>query len=126
MKKVAGSLKLELAQYRDLAAFAQFGSELDKETKAQLEQGERIMEILKQPQYSPVRVEYQVIIFYVAINKYLLDIPVNRIRQFEKEFLQFVDNNYPEIVESIKETKDITEETEKKIIEAVEEFKKNF
>jgi len=126
IKKVAGSLKLELAQYRDLAAFAQFGSELDKETKAQLEQGERIMEILKQPQYSPVRVEYQVIIFYVAINKYLLDIPVNRIRQFEKEFLQFVDNNYPEIVESIKETKDITEETEKKIIEAVEEFKKNF
>ncbi|NLY77168.1 MAG: F0F1 ATP synthase subunit alpha [Tissierellia bacterium] len=126
IKKVAGSLKLELAQYRDLAAFAQFGSELDKETKAQLEQGERIMEILKQPQYSPVRVEYQVIIFYVAINKYLLDIPVNRIRQFEKELLQFVDNNYPEIVESIKETKDITEETEKKIIEAVEEFKKNF
>lgn len=126
MKKVAGSLKLELAQYRDLAAFAQFGSELDKETKAQLDQGERIMEILKQPQYSPVRVEHQVIIFYVAINKHLLDIPVEKVKQFEKEFLQYVDNNYPEIVESIRETKDLTEETEKKIEEAVKEFKKNF
>lgn len=126
MKKVAGSLKLELAQYRDLAAFAQFGSELDKETKAQLDQGERIMEILKQPQYSPVRVEHQVIIFYVAINKHLLDIPVEKVKQYEKEFLQYVDNNYPEIVESIRETKDLTEETEKKIEEAVKEFKKNF
>jgi F-type H+-transporting ATPase subunit alpha len=126
MKKVAGSLKLELAQYRDLAAFAQFGSELDKETKAQLDQGERIMEILKQPQYSPVRVEHQVIIFYVAINKHLLDIPVEKVKQFEKEFLQYVDNNYPEIVESIRETKDLTEETEKRIEEAVKEFKKNF
>lgn len=126
MKKVAGSLKLELAQYRDLAAFAQFGSELDKETKAQLDQGERIMEILKQPQYSPVRVEHQVIIFYVAINKHLLDIPIEKVKQFEKEFLQYVDNNYPEIVESIRETKDLTEETEKKIEEAVKEFKKNF
>src|SRR5690606_10718913 len=113
-------------QYRDLAAFAQFGSELDKETKAQLDQGERIMEILKQPQYSPVRVEHQVIIFYVAINKHLLDIPVEKVKQFEKEFLQYVDNNYPEIVESIRETKDLTEETEKKIEEAVKEFKKNF
>jgi len=126
MKKVAGSLKLELAQYRDLAAFAQFGSELDKDTRQRLEQGERIMELLKQPQYSPVSVEHQVIIFYVAINKYLSDIPVNRIRQFEKEFLQYVDNNYPDIVESIRETKDLTENTEKRITEAVHEFKKSF
>ncbi len=125
MKKVAGSLKLELAQYRDLAAFAQFGSELDKDTRERLAQGERIMEILKQPQYKPVSVEHQVIILYVALNKYLTDIPVDEISQFEREFLNFVDNNYPEIVESIKETKDLTEETEQKIIEAIEEFKKS-
>lgn len=125
MKKVAGSLKLELAQYRDLAAFAQFGSELDKDTRERLAQGERIMEILKQPQYKPVSVEHQVVILYVALNKYLTDIPVDEISQFEREFLNFVDNNYPEIVESIKETKDLTEETEQKIIEAIEEFKKS-
>ncbi|QQY79178.1 ATP synthase F1 subcomplex alpha subunit [Keratinibaculum paraultunense] len=125
MKKVAGSLKLELAQYRDLAAFAQFGSELDKDTRERLAQGERIMEILKQPQYRPVSVEHQVIILYVALNKYLTDIPVDEISQFEGDFLNFVDNNYPEIVESIKETKDLTEETEQKIIEAIEEFKKS-
>ncbi len=125
MKKVAGSLKLELAQYRDLAAFAQFGSELDKDTRERLAQGERIMEILKQPQYKPVSVEHQVVILYVALNKYLTDIPVDEISQFEREFLNFVDNNYPEIVESIKETKDLTEETEQKIIEAITEFKKS-
>ncbi|NLW23199.1 MAG: F0F1 ATP synthase subunit alpha [Tissierellia bacterium] len=126
MKKVAGSLKLELAQYRDLAAFAQFGSELDKDTRARLEQGERIMEILKQPQYNPMRVEHQVIIIYVVTNKHLTDIPLERIGQFEKEFLKFVDNNYPEIVDTIKETKDLSDETKKKIDEAVAEFKKIF
>ena len=125
MKKVAGSLKLELAQYRDLAAFAQFGSELDKDTRERLAQGERIMEILKQPQYNPVPVEHQVIILYAVLNKYLSDIPVNEISQFEKDFLLFVDNNYPEIVNSIRETKDLTEDTEKKIVEAIEEFKKS-
>ena len=125
MKKVAGSLKLELAQYRDLAAFAQFGSELDKDTRDRLAQGERIMEILKQPQYNPVSVEHQVIILYTVLNKHLSDVPVNQIGQFEREFLNFVDNNYPEIVNSIKETKDLTEETETKIVEAVTEFKKS-
>ncbi|MBZ2174917.1 F0F1 ATP synthase subunit alpha [Schnuerera sp. xch1] len=126
MKKVAGSLKLELAQYRDLAAFAQFGSELDKDTKEQLEQGERIIEILKQPQYSPVRVEHQVIVLYTVINKHLTDIPVEKVSEFENDFLNYVDNNFPEIIDSIKETKDLTEETEKKIDEAVTEFKKSF
>jgi F-type H+-transporting ATPase subunit alpha len=125
MKKVAGSLKLELAQYRDLAAFAQFGSELDKDTRERLAQGERIMEILKQPQYNPVSVEHQVIILYAVLNKYLTDVPVNEIGQFEKEFLNFVDNNYPEITDSIRETKDLVEETEAKIVEAIEEFKKS-
>ena len=125
MKKVAGSLKLELAQYRDLAAFAQFGSELDKDTRERLAQGERIMEILKQPQYNPVSVEHQVIILYAVLNKHLTDVPVNEISQFEKEFLNFVDNNYPEIVNSIRETKDLTEETEAKIVEAINDFKKS-
>lgn len=125
MKKVAGSLKLELAQYRDLAAFAQFGSELDKDTRERLAQGERIMEILKQPQYSPVSVEHQVIILYAVLNRHLSDIPIEEISQFEKDFLLFVDNNYPEIVDSIRETKDLTEDTEKKIVEAIEEFKKS-
>lgn len=126
MKKVAGSLKLELAQYRDLAAFAQFGSDLDKDTQRRLEQGERMMEILKQPQYSPMKVEDQVVILYTVVNGYLSDVPIERISQFEKEFLNFVNNNYPEIINSIKETKDLTEETEKKIQEAIEEFKKSF
>ena len=123
--KIAGSLKLELAQYIDLAAYAQIVSELDKDTRERLAQWERIKEILKQPQYKPVRVEHQVIILYTVLNRYLSDIPVDQISQFEREFLNFVDNNFPEIVDSIKETKDLTEETEQKIIEAVTEFKKS-
>ncbi|MCG4584363.1 F0F1 ATP synthase subunit alpha, partial [Anaerosalibacter bizertensis] len=115
MKKVAGQLKLELAQYRELAAFAQFGSELDKDTKERLDQGERIMEILKQPQYSPMSAEHQVLILYAAINKYLSDIPVEKMGQFEKEFINFVDNNYPDITKNIKETEDLTEETEERL-----------
>lgn len=126
MKKVAGQLKLELAQYRELAAFAQFGSELDKDTKERLDQGERIMEILKQPQYSPMSAEHQVLILYAAINKYLSDIPVEKMSQFEKEFINFVDNNYPDITKNIKETEDLTEETEERLKEAIEEFKKSF
>lgn len=126
MKKVAGSLKLELAQYRDLAAFAQFGSELDKDTQRRLDQGERMMEILKQPQYNPMKVEDQVIIIYAVVNGYLSEIPMDRIAQFEKDFLNYANNNYPEIIESIRETKDLTDETAEKIQEAIEEFKKSF
>ena len=126
IKKVAGKLKLELAQYRELAAFAQFGSELDPETKERLDQGERMMEILKQPQYSPVSVEHQAIILYIVVNKHLMDIPVNKISLFEKEFLNYIDNNYPEIVEDIKNTKDLTDENIERIKSAVEEFKKSF
>lgn len=126
MKKVAGKLKLELAQYRELAAFAQFGSELDKDTKERLHQGERMMEILKQPQYSPMKVEDQVVILYAVINRHLTDIPVEKVGQFEKEFLNFVNNNYPEIIESIRTEKDITSETEEKLKDAIVEFKKNF
>lgn len=126
MKKVAGTLKLDLAQYRELEAFAQFGSDLDKDTQERLKRGERILELLKQPQYKPMNVEHQVIILYAVTNKYLDDIPVEKISQFEDEFIVFVDNNYPEIIESIKETKDLTEETEEKLVEAIKEFKKSF
>lgn len=126
MKKVAGQLKLELAQYRELAAFAQFGSDLDKDTKERLDQGERIMEILKQPQYSPMKVEDQVLILYAIMNKYLSDIPVEKMSQFEKEFINFVNNNYPNITEDIRKTNDLTEETEEKLKEVIVEFKKSF
>lgn len=126
MKKVAGTLKLELAQYRELAAFAQFGSELDKNTRDRLNEGQRIMEILKQPQYSPMKVEHQVVMLYAVINKYLDDIPLEKIDQFEKEFLSFMDNSYPEIIKSIKETKDLDDETEEKLKKALDEFKKSF
>ena len=126
IKKVAGNLKLELAQYRELAAFAQFGSELDPETKASLEQGARMMEVLKQPQYSPVSVEHQVIILFAVGRKHLLDIDVSRIKLFEKELIDYIDNNYPEIVEDIKNTKDLSDENIERIEKAIEEFKKNF
>lgn len=126
MKKVSGSIKLELAQYRDMASFAQFGSDLDKETKDILDQGERMLQILKQPQYSPVSVEHQVIILYAAANKYLTDIPVDRISEFEKGLLLYVDNNHPGIVEDIKMTKDLTEENIDNIKNAITDFKKTF
>lgn len=126
MKKVSGSIKLELAQYRDMASFAQFGSDLDKETKDILDQGERMLQILKQPQYSPVSVEHQVIILYAAANKYLSDIPVDRISEFEKGLLLYVDNNYPDIIEDIKKTKDLTDTNIEQINKAITEFKKTF
>ena len=126
MKKVSGSIKLELAQYRDMASFAQFGSDLDKETKDILDQGERMLQILKQPQYSPVSVEHQVIILYAASNKYLSDIPVDRISEFEKGLLLYVDNNYPDIIEDIKTTKDLTDKNIEQINKAITEFKKTF
>ncbi len=126
MKKVAGKLRLELAQYRELAAFAQFGSELDKETQERLAQGERIMEILKQPQYRPVPVEEQVIMIYLVTNKFLTDIPTDKIRVFEDQFLEYVRNNHTEIGKSISSTGNLDSDTEGKIKTAVEEFKKQF
>ncbi|HBH11719.1 MAG: ATP synthase alpha chain [Clostridiales bacterium 38_11] len=126
MKSVAGMLKLELAQYRELAAFAQFGSELDPETRATLDHGERLMQIIKQPQYEPIRVERQVMMIYLANQRYLIDIPVNRITEFEEKFYEFMENNYPEIGKVIVESKNIDDETKGKLNDAVEEFKKNF
>ena len=126
MKKIAGPIRTELAQYRELAAFAQFGSELDADTKEKLDQGERIKEILKQPQYQPMPVQYQVIIIYAATRKYLLSIPTEDITKYEKELFAFIDTKYPEIPESIAATKEITAETEELLKKALAEFGEKF
>ncbi|MCD8325529.1 MAG: F0F1 ATP synthase subunit alpha [Lachnospiraceae bacterium] len=126
MKKVAGPIRTELAQYRELASFAQFGSDLDADTAQRLAQGERIKEVLKQGQYAPLAVEYQVIILYVVTNKYLLDIPTSEITRFEKEFYSFIDEKYPEIPSAIKTEKVISEDTEARLVKAIGAFKENF
>ena len=126
MKKIAAPIRVELAQYRELAAFAQFGSELDADTKEKLAQGERIREILKQPQYKPMPVQYQVIIIYVAVNKYLLDVPVGQITRFESELFEFLDTKYPEVPKNIAEEKQISDSTDATLKKAIEEFKAQF
>ncbi len=126
MKKIAAPIRTELAQYRELAAFAQFGSELDADTKEKLAQGERIKEVLKQPQYQPMPVQYQVIIIYAVTRKYLLDVAVEDITRFEKEFFEFLDTKYPEVPGSIAQEKEISEETDQKLKKALEEFKAAF
>ena len=126
MKKIAAPIRTELAQYRELAAFSQFGSELDADTTEKLAQGERLKEILKQPQYQPMPVEKQVIIIYAAINKYLMDIPVADILRFQNELFEFIDTKYPEIPGSIAATHEMDDETEKKLIKAIEECKASF
>ncbi len=126
MKKIAAPIRTELAQYRELAAFSQFGSELDADTKEKLAQGERIKEVLKQPQYKPMPVQYQVIIIYVVTNKYLLDVPVEDITRFEAEFFEFLDTKYPEVPSAIAQNKEIGDETDAKLKKAIEEFKAQF
>lgn len=123
MKKIAAPIRVELAQYRELVSFAQFGSELDASTREQLAQGERIQEVLKQPQYQPMAVEYQVIIIYAATRKLLLDIPVSEVQAFEKDLLKFIDEKYPEIPKSIREKKEMTPETEELLIKAISQCK---
>ena len=124
MKKIAAPIRVELAQYRELAAFSQFGSELDADTKEKLAQGERIKEVLKQGQYEPMPVAFQIIILYAATRKYLLDIPVGEILDFEKELFELIKTKYPELPESITETQVISEEMEQVLIQAIEECKK--
>lgn len=126
MKKIAGPIRTELAQYRELAAFSQFGSELDDDTKERLAQGERIKEILKQPQYRPLPVEKQVITIYAVTKKYLLDIPVERVLDFESGLLEYIDTKYPEIYSAIRDTKEISEKTDELIQKAITEFKAQF
>ncbi|WP_232697898.1 F0F1 ATP synthase subunit alpha [Brevibacillus daliensis] len=124
MKKVAGPLRLDLAQYRELAAFAQFGSDLDKATQARLTRGERVVEILKQPAYNPMPVEKQIIAIYAATKGFIDEIPVQDVRRFEKEMLAFFDSNKPQLFEHIRTTKELPDENELKA--AIEEFKKGF
>ena len=126
MKKIAAPIRTELAQYRELASFAQFGSELDNDTKEKLAQGERIKEVLKQPQYRPMPVQYQVIIIYAVTNKYLLDVPVEDITRFETEFFEFLDTKYPEVPPSVAAEKVISEATEEVLKKALTEFIKGF
>ncbi len=126
MKKIAAPIRVELAQYRELASFAQFGSELDADTKEKLAQGERIKEVLKQPQYNPIPVEYQVIIIYVVTRKHLLDVATEDVTRFEEEFFTFLDTKYPEIPQSIRDTKVISDETDEKLAKAIAEFKEQF
>ena len=124
MKKIASPIRTELAQYRELASFAQFGSELDDDTKERLDQGERIREMLKQPQYKPMPVEQQVVIIYAATKRYLLDVEVKDILNFEQGLFEFVDTQYPEIFEKIREEKKLSEELESLLDEAITAYKK--
>lgn len=126
IKKISAPIRVELAQYRELAAFSQFGSELDADTTEKLAQGERLKEMLKQPQYNPMPVEYQVMIIFAATKKYLLDIPTANIQRFEKELFEFINTKYAEIPETIKSTKQLDENTEQLLVKAITEFKKEF
>jgi F-type H+-transporting ATPase subunit alpha len=126
MRQVAGRLRLDLAQYRALAAFAQFGSDLDKQTQAQLTRGERMVELLKQDQFEPMAVEKQVISIYTGSNGFLDDLPASAVRKFESEFLAFVDKTYPELPLSIAKAKTISDADGAKITEAVKQYKAIF
>jgi len=126
MRKVAGRLRLDLAQYRELEAFAQFGSDLDPATQRQLARGQRIVEVLKQPQYAPMAVEHQVMIIYAVTNGYLDDVPVERVRAWEAGFHDYIRDRHPEIPEAIRTSKDLSEETEKALVAAIQEYKEVF
>ena len=126
MKKVSSGIKLELAQYRELLAFAQFGSELDKDTADKLNHGQRIMEILKQAQYKPLKVEEEVMILFAVTNRYLDDIPVDRVKAFENDFLEYMENTSSETAKKILEKKELTDEIKEELKLKIEEFKKNF
>ena len=126
MRQVAGSLRIDLAQYRELEAFAQLGTELDKATQAQLDRGVRMVELLKQDQYKPMPLEEQVASIFAGTRGYLDDVEVNRVREFEEKFLRFLRERHPEILSGIVETKQIDETAEKSLIEAIQEFKAEF
>lgn len=126
MKQVAGTMRLDLAQYRELAAFAQFGSDLDKATKAQLDRGARMVETLKQAQYSPLKVEEQIIVIYTAVKGYLEDVPVKEVVNFQNAYLKFMRSNHAEIAKQISEKKVLTDEIETSLKKAIEEFKQTF
>jgi F-type H+-transporting ATPase subunit alpha len=126
MKQVAGTLRLDLAQFRELQAFAQFGSDLDKATQAQLARGQRLTEILKQPQYQPMDVEKQVLVIWSATNGYTDDIAIEDIRRFETSLLKFVENSHPGLLASIAEKKSLTDEIKADLKQVLEDFKHNW
>jgi F-type H+-transporting ATPase subunit alpha len=126
MKQVAGSLRLDLAQYRALAAFAQFGSDLDKASQAQLNRGRRLTELLKQGQYKPLPVEKQVLLLYAGTNGWVDDLPVESIGRFEDELYRTVENGYPQILETIREKQALSDELKSEIDSMLKEFKKRF
>jgi len=126
MKKVAGTLRLDLAAYRELQAFSQFGSDLDKSTLARLNRGARTMEILKQGVNQPMPVEKQVLSLYTAVKGHLDEVALENISRFEREFLAFMDSNHPEIGASIRDTKDLVADNEKALVDAINQFKKSF
>ncbi|MBQ9487311.1 MAG: F0F1 ATP synthase subunit alpha, partial [Selenomonadaceae bacterium] len=123
MKQVAGTMRLDLAQYRELAAFAQFGSDLDKATKAQLDRGARMVETLKQAQYSPLAVEDQVLTIFTAVRGFLSDIPVNKVVTFHSDFIKFMHNRHKDIGEKIAAQKKLDDNLEAEISAAIKEFK---
>jgi len=126
MKKVAGSLRLDLAYFNELQAFAQFASDLDAATKAQLNRGERLVELLKQPQYQPIPVEEQGVLTWAGTNRHLDDIPVAAVQRFAKELIAFLHNRRPEIIGAIKETGDLNDATIEALANAIREFKAEF
>jgi len=126
MKQVAGMLRLDLAQFRELETFAQFATELDPATRAQIVRGQHLTELLKQEQYNPMPVEEQVVVLYAGVNGYLDDLPLEAVKRFERDFLRFMKEKHGDVLEDIRNRKEITEDTEKKLKDALEEFKKEF
>jgi len=126
MKKVAGTLRLDMAQFRELEAFAQFGSDLDEATQRQLNRGQRLVEVLKQGQYQPMNAEKQVAILFAGANGYLDEWPMEAVADYEKQMLEFMESKYPEILSEIKEKNDISDNLDEKMRKALDEFKKAF
>ena len=123
MKKIAGTLRINLAQYRELAAFAQLSSDLDKATKSQLDRGQRMVELLKQPQFMPMPIEEQTMVIWVATNGYIDDVPVDAIRRYETEFIAFIRNKYPQVVKLLRERKELSDDVVSGLKKAADEFK---
>jgi F-type H+-transporting ATPase subunit alpha len=126
MKAVAGTLRIDLAQFRELQAFAQFGSDLDQATQNQIARGQRLTEVLKQPQYQPMDVEKQVLIIWAATNKYLDDVPVENVRRFESELLRFVENSHPGVLQDIREKKNLTDDIKADLHQVLKDFKERW
>jgi F-type H+-transporting ATPase subunit alpha len=126
MKKVAGKIKGELAQYREMAAFAQFGSDLDATTQRLLNRGSRLTELLKQPQFSPLKMEEQVAVIYAGVNGYLDNLPLNRVRAFEDGLLSLLRSKHADILDAVRTSKDLSSDSEAKLKDVVQNFAKSF